>query len=113
VPLKGIFFLARAAEDRAERLGLGHAVSMLVECAGQASMVMALGLSPEELRAHHLERFNNLCALARTTPAHRLHLSLTGAFWQEMERTLEGIPGEKMRETIRPNESGSTPQLAR
>ncbi|MDD8025697.1 MAG: SynChlorMet cassette protein ScmC [Acidobacteriota bacterium] len=112
VPLKGIFFLARAAEDRAERLGLGHSVSMLVECAGQASMVMALGLSPEELRAHHLERFNNLCALARITPAHRLHISLTGAFWREMERTLMGIPREKARETFRPNESEPTPRSA-
>jgi hypothetical protein len=112
VPLKGLFFLARAAEDRAERLGLGHTVSMLVECAGQASMVMALGLDPEELRAHHLERFNNLCALARMTPAHRLHLSLTGAFWQEMERTLKEIPGDVARETIRSNESEPAPLRA-
>ena len=112
VPLKGIFFLARAAEDRAERLGLGHTVSMLVECAGQASMVMALGLSPEELRAHHLERFNNLCALARITPAHRLHLSLNGAFWQEMERTLKEIPWDMARETIRSDESEPAPLRA-
>jgi SynChlorMet cassette protein ScmC len=112
VPLKGIFFLARAAEDRVERLGHGHTVSMLVECAGQASMVMALGLGQEELRAHHLERFNNLCALARIMPAHRLHISLTGAFWQEMERTLKGIPREKAQETFHPSESESASRRA-
>jgi hypothetical protein len=92
VPLKGIFFLAQAVEDRVERLGHGHAVSMLVECVGQASMVMASGLGKEELRALHLERFNNLCALARVVPAHVLHISLTGAFWQEIELALEGGP---------------------
>ena len=51
---------------------------------------MALGLCKEELRALHLERFNNLCALARVVPAHVLHISLTGAFWQEIEQALEG-----------------------
>jgi SynChlorMet cassette protein ScmC len=86
VPLKGIFFLARAAEDRVERVGPGHAVSLLVECARQVSTFMAPGLSKEEVRAMHLERFNNLCALARVIPTHVLHISLTGAFWQEIEQ---------------------------
>jgi len=90
VPVKGIFFLAQAVEDRVERLGPGHAVSLLVECVGQASMSMASGLCKEELRALHLERFNNLCALARVVPAHVLHISLTGAFWQEIAQALEG-----------------------
>lgn len=88
VPLKGVFFLSRAAEDRTEPAGPGHAVSRLVECAEQTSRLMAQGLSKEETRALHLERFNNLCDLVRAVPAHVLHLSLTGAFWQEMARTL-------------------------
>ena len=88
VPLKGIFVLAQAAEDRAERVGPGHAVSMLVECARQASQFMPIGLFKEEVLALHLERFNNLCALARVIPAHVLHISLTGAFWKEIEQTL-------------------------
>jgi SynChlorMet cassette protein ScmC len=90
VPLKGIFFLAQAVEDRMERVGPGHAVSMLVECVGQATMFMPIGLFKEEIRALHLERFNNLCALARVVPAHVLHVSLTGAFWQDIEQALEG-----------------------
>jgi SynChlorMet cassette protein ScmC len=88
VPVKGIFFLARAVEDRVERVGPGHAVSLLGECVGQASMFMPLGLCKEEIRALHLERFNNLCAMARVIPAHVLHISLTGAFWQEIEQAL-------------------------
>jgi SynChlorMet cassette protein ScmC len=89
VPLKGIFVLSQAGEDRVERLGPGHAVSMLVECVGQASMFIAPGLCKEELRALNLERFNNLCALVRIIPAHVLHISLTGAFWQQIEMALE------------------------
>src|SRR5271157_5325799 len=33
VPLKGVFFLSQAVEDRVESVGPGHAVSLLVECA--------------------------------------------------------------------------------
>lgn len=90
VPVKGIFFLSQAVEDRVETVGPGHAVSMLVECVRQASMFMPLGLRKEETRALHLEWFNNLCALARVIPAHVLHISLTGAFWQKIEQALEG-----------------------
>jgi len=89
VPLKGVFFLSRAAEDHVESLGPGHALSLLVECAQQASQLMVRGLGKEATRALHLERFDNLCALARVVPAHLLHISLTGAFWEEIEQTLE------------------------
>jgi hypothetical protein len=89
VPLKGIFFLSRAVKDRVERLGPGHAVNMLVECVGQASTSMTLGLCKEEIRALHLEQFNNLCVLARVIPTHVLHISLTGVFWQEIDHALE------------------------
>ncbi|MGD0781277.1 MAG: SynChlorMet cassette protein ScmC [Candidatus Aminicenantales bacterium] len=88
VPLKGVFFLAQAMDDQAERLGPGQAVSMLMEYVAQVSADMAPGLGKEKLRALHLERFDNLCALARMIPAYVLHISLTGAFWQEMERAL-------------------------
>lgn len=88
VPVKGIFSLAQADEDRVERVGRGQAVSLLGEFVGQVSTFMAPGLGKEELRALHLERFNNLCALARAVPAHVLHISLAGAFWQEIERSM-------------------------
>jgi SynChlorMet cassette protein ScmC len=90
VPLKGVFFLSQAVEDRVESVGPGHAVSLLVSCAEQTSSFIARDLSKEETRTLHLERFNNLCALGRVVPAHVLRISLTGAFWQEIEQTLEG-----------------------
>ena len=90
VPLRGVFFLSRAAEDRVESVGPGQGVGLLVECAGQASPLMARGLDRAETRAMHLERFDNLCALARLVPTHVLHISLTGAFWRELDRTVSG-----------------------
>ena len=90
VPLAAIFVLAQASENRVERVGPGHAVSLLVEGVKQASQFMPLGLFKEEVRALHLEGFNNLCAMARAIPAYVLHISRTGPFWQEIERTMEG-----------------------
>lgn len=89
VPLKGIFFLDQAFEDRVERIGPGRAVSLLVESARQSSMFISSGLLKEEACALHLERFNNLCALAQVVPTHVLHISLTGDFWQEIEQALK------------------------
>ena len=88
VPLTGIFFLSQALHDRAEPVGPGHAVCLLVECAEQASHTMARDLSREDRRSVHLERFDNLCALARAVPAHVLCISLTGPFWREIEQML-------------------------
>lgn len=100
VPVKSIFVLAQAAEDRVERVGPGQAVSLLGECVGQVSTFMAPGLHKEELQALYLERFNNLCALARAVPTHVLRISLTGAFWQEMERALSEGPRKDTWDTI-------------
>jgi SynChlorMet cassette protein ScmC len=89
VPLGGIFLLSRAMEDRVEPVGAGQAVSLLVQSAQQSSQLMSHGLRKEENRALQLERFNNLCELARVVPAHLLHISLTGGFWKELERALD------------------------
>jgi hypothetical protein len=88
VPLKGIFILTQAPLDRRERVGPGQAVSLLVESVAQVSLFMTMGLRKDELRALRLEWFDNLCSLARAIPAHLLHISLTGAFWQEIEPAL-------------------------
>jgi SynChlorMet cassette protein ScmC len=90
VPVRGIFCLAQADEDRLARVGPGRAVSLLGEFVEQVSTFMTPGLLDEEVQALHLERFNNLCALARVVPAHVLHISLTGAFWQEIDQALQG-----------------------
>ena len=89
VPLKGIFFLARSPEDRVEKIGSGRAVGMLVEAVKQASMSMEQWLSEEEIRTSHLQRFDAICALSGSIRSHILHLSLTGDFWDKIERELK------------------------
>ena len=89
VPVAGIFCLTRATANRVVPTGPAQAVSLLGEYAKQASTCMPLGLCQAAVRALHLQRFENLCALARAIPAHVLHIGLTGAFWQELERTLQ------------------------
>ena len=88
VSVKGIFFLVQAVKDQVEHVGSGKAVCLLEESVGQVSTFTAPGAGKEELRALHLEQFNNLCALARIIPAHLLHITLTGPFWQEIEKAL-------------------------
>ena len=88
VPVKGIFFLVQAGKDRVDRVNSAQAVGLLGESVGQSSGFMASSLCKDELRALHLEQFNNLCILARVIPTHTLHISLTGTFWQEIEQTL-------------------------
>ena len=89
--------MSQALEDRAEPVGTGRAVSLLVECAEQTSQLMSRGLSREGIRALRVERFDNLCALARAVPTHVLHVSLTGFFWHEIERVLGSAAGPLAR----------------
>lgn len=93
VPLDAVFILNQALEDRTEPVGPGCAVSLLMECAGQAAQFMPLGLRKEERRTLYEERFDNLAGLTRKTPVAVLHLSLAGTFWREMERTLDAGSG--------------------
>jgi len=89
VPLRGLFFLAQDEQDRVEPVGAGQAAMLLIESAEQVSAVIQRGMEAQELRAVRLQRFDNVCALARAVPCYELHLSLTGAFWEEMERVLD------------------------
>ena len=108
VPLRGIFFLSQAVEDRVKSVGPGQAVSLLVECAEQTSPPMARDLSKKDARTLRLERFNNICTLAQVVPAHVLHISLTGAFWQQIEQTLEG----RSRDTPVSSVSGTQSEIS-
>ena len=88
VPLKGIFFLVQAQHDRIEPIGAGYSVPLLVELAEQASWSMAHGQGRDVARALRLQRFENICTLAKAIPSYRLYLSLDGAFWDEIDRAI-------------------------
>jgi hypothetical protein len=88
VPLQAIFVIGQAAQDRAVPVDGSQAVGLLLELARQASRRLWVGATPDEFRAFHAQRFENLCALVRTIPTYLLDVSLDGAFWEEIERML-------------------------
>jgi SynChlorMet cassette protein ScmC len=88
VELKAIFFLAQSQGDRIRPLGAGHSVPLLVEVTEQASWSMAHGQGGAVARALRLQRFENICSLAKSKICYHLHLSLKGAFWKEIERVI-------------------------
>jgi hypothetical protein len=97
VPLNAIFFLSQADDDSFEPLGPGKAACMMLETAEQA--LYRLSWLDDNLSGHRLQRFENACKMARTTPSFVLNLSLTGTFWDQMDcamRTLGdgGLPTE-------------------
>jgi SynChlorMet cassette protein ScmC len=88
MPLQAIFVLEQGDEDRVEPMGPAHAVALLAELARQTSRHFLKGMPPDEIAAFNLQRFENLCALARAVPVYLLYVSLDGTFWTEIERVI-------------------------
>lgn len=90
IPLKGIFFLEQAHEDRFKPLGTAQSICLLNASAEQASWSMPGHLEKNMLRELRLQRFDNICDLAKTIPSYVLRMGIDGAFWKEMERAIDG-----------------------
>jgi len=88
VPIKGLFFLAQAPEDKADRIGAGQAAGMLLETAKQASGRLDDKSCNEDLLAMNLQLFNNACIMAKSVMSFTLNVSLNGQFWNEMDLAL-------------------------
>ena len=88
VPLRAIFFLEQAEVDRAKPLGAGHAAAAFVQSVSQASHLMTRNLDEAFARALRSEWFENASTLTRRIPSFHMRLTLTGEFWNEIERCL-------------------------
>ncbi|MCJ7613107.1 MAG: SynChlorMet cassette protein ScmC [Candidatus Aminicenantes bacterium] len=88
VPLKGIFLLKQAEEDKASAIGQGEAAIYLSRATNDILMPFTRRLSPEENRAFERRVFDNACRLAKALPAFILEVRLEGEFWKEIERVL-------------------------
>ena len=88
VPLRAIFILEQGEMDHVEPLGPGHAVTLLAELAHHTAKTFLQDLPTDEIVAFNNRLFENLCALAHSLPAYLIHVSLDGAFWDEIERKL-------------------------
>jgi len=88
VPLRAVFFLGQAPADELEpvyptqaaALALESAVDLVREASGMTDVAAARTLFSEGVSAAK--------ALAQAVPAYSLKLSLTGRFWEDIERVL-------------------------
>ncbi len=103
VPLKAIFFLAQAPLEKVEPINQTVAAAMLMLSVEQVSRSMTYRLSPEEVHQVHSRQLTNVSALAKAVPAFILQLSLTGQFWVEMERALQGLQGLDKQVVLHPS----------
>lgn len=88
VPLTAICFITQAATDAVTPLDPGEAAQYTVDAAMQAGQRMWLRLQEDQQTSLKTRLFHNACNLAQRVPAYRLHVSLHGCFWEELERVL-------------------------
>ncbi len=91
VPLRAVFFLKQASLEKVEPINQTTTVAMLMQSVEQVCRSMTYRLSSEEVHQVHRQQLANVSALAKAVPAFTLQLSLTGRFWEEMERALQGL----------------------
>lgn len=89
VPLEAIFFLKQAPTDKVTPIGEGEAAIYLGRSSNEVLAGYFRQFDPETSRALRSRIFDAACRAARTTPAFILEVSLTGRFWEEIEKVLE------------------------
>jgi hypothetical protein len=92
VPLKALLFLIQSPSDRAEPVLATPAAALIVESAVQLARTVALTPDGKANRAICARYLRAAWALAAAVPAFRLRISLTGRFWDEIERAVESEP---------------------
>jgi len=88
VPLEAIFFMEQAGSDELVPMGQGKAAVSINHSSTEVCRPMWWNVSKEE-RKLKKRIFDNSCQLARAIPAYVLRVSLTGRFWEEMEKVLQ------------------------
>jgi SynChlorMet cassette protein ScmC len=88
VQLAAIFFIEKARIDQVLPLARERAAIYINSSATTAGYSMRWNLSNEEERRLKRKVFENSCQLAKTIPTYILRASLTGRFWEEMEKVL-------------------------
>jgi len=89
LPLSAIFFLEQGDTDKVYLIGQGEATIGIYQSAKQVCQRSWRNLDQEEERAIKKQLFDNACQLAKAVPSFTLHVSLSGRFWEEMEKVLK------------------------
>jgi hypothetical protein len=92
VPLRAMLFLNQSSFDRAEPVTATLATALIVESA--LRLIETVTLTPDGYASRAICRryLRAAWALAAAVPAFRLQVSLTGRFWEEIERAVESEP---------------------
>jgi SynChlorMet cassette protein ScmC len=92
LPLRGIFFLEQAEFNKVVPIGQGQAALFINESSAQVGNRIWNKLGFNEKKAYRKRQLDNACELAKAVPAFILHVSLTGKFWEELEKILSELP---------------------
>jgi SynChlorMet cassette protein ScmC len=88
VPLSAIFFLEQSEADKVIPVHMAQSTVLINESAKQVCQKFWRRLDGEEKRKLTEQVFNNACEMAKTIPAYILRVSLSGRFWEEIEKVL-------------------------
>ena len=91
VPLSAIFFLEQSPRDEAIPIGRGKATILINQSATNVLQRGWRNLDRSEETAFRMKLFENSCALAKEIPSFMLKVSMTGRFWDEMEKVLTHV----------------------
>jgi SynChlorMet cassette protein ScmC len=88
LPLAAIFFLERAEKDSVVPIGHGEAAIYIFNAAKQSFIKNWKTIDADEQNILKSKLFDNACVLAKTIPSYKLRISLTGRFWEEIEKVI-------------------------
>ncbi len=88
-PLSAIFFLDQGESDDVARIGQARAAARINQSAGQVCGRMWRRPENDVQRDNNLKLFANSCDLAKAVPTFTLRASLTGRFWEGIEKALD------------------------
>ncbi len=89
IQLNVIFFLVQSPNDFAIPVDKAHAKAMIIDTVEHVTRSnMFTAREKQGLVKNFIKRAN---VLSQSVPAFQLHISLTGEFWKEMEKTLKSV----------------------
>lgn len=88
VPLSAIFFLEQAKKDEVIPLKQGKAAIYIYNLSLQSYSKNCRNLGSLDRKRRINKLFDNACKLAKSVPSYTLKVSLTGKFWEEMEKVI-------------------------
>jgi len=89
VPLKGIFFLIQDDNEHLIPLNRTNSAYLINRFADEAMGSLIGWTEGETRKAITMQILNNSSALAQAIPAYILGLSLTGTFWNDVDRVMK------------------------